>query len=82
MSLQTDAFAIINVALKAASPDLAVHSALTKIELPAGRLVLVSIGKAAWRMAKSASDMLGDRIDSGIVITKYDNSGGDIPRIL
>ena len=82
MSLQTDAFAIINDALKAASPDLAVHSALTKIELPADRLVLVSIGKAAWRMAKSASDMLGDRIDSGIVITKYDHSGGDIPRIL
>jgi hydroxypyruvate reductase len=41
----------------------------------------VSIGKAGWEMAKTAYDILGDKIDSGIVITKYDHSKGAIGKL-
>lgn len=36
-----------------------------------GRLVVISIGKAAGGMAQGALDVLGDRIDHGIILTKY-----------
>ena len=32
-------------------------------------------------MAKAASDILDERVDDGVVITKYDHSKGDIPNI-
>ena len=44
-----------------------------------GRVVLVALGKAAWQMAKSASDILGNRVDRGIVITKYDHVRAELP---
>jgi len=46
-----------------------------------GRLLLISIGKAAWSMARAACDILGSRIDGGIVITKYGHSKGNLPNI-
>ncbi|MDO5545559.1 MAG: glycerate kinase, partial [Eubacteriales bacterium] len=39
---------------------------------------LIAAGKAAWQMAKAAYDHLGNRIDSGVVVTKYDHSRGPI----
>lgn len=33
-------------------------------------------------MAKAASDLLGDRIDAGVVVTKYGHVKGEIPRML
>lgn len=42
------------------------------------KLFLISIGKAAWQMAETAVDILGSKIEKGIVITKYDHSQGDI----
>jgi len=45
------------------------------------RLHVIAIGKAAWTMAKAASDYLGDRLISGIVITKYNHSRGALPHI-
>lgn len=41
-------------------------------------LIVVSIGKASWTMAKAASDKLKDRIKQGVVITKYNHSKGEI----
>ncbi len=38
---------------------------------------MASIGKAAWRMAKAAADILGSGI-SGAVVTKYEHSMGEI----
>jgi len=61
---------IIDAAIKAVLPDKAVIRALENKEFP-GRVILVSVGKAAWQMANAASEYLGDRIDKGIVITKY-----------
>ena len=43
--------------------------------------MLAAVGKAAWQMARAAADVLGERIDRGIVITKYDHVMGDLPRI-
>jgi len=41
---------------------------------------LIAIGKAAWTMAKAASDYLGDRLACAIIVTKYGHSGGPLPR--
>ncbi|MBR3128894.1 MAG: DUF4147 domain-containing protein, partial [Clostridia bacterium] len=43
-----------------------------------GRVLLVAAGKAAWQMAKAASDVLGSRIEKGIVVTKYEHVMGPI----
>ena len=71
MSLRDDADKIIERSIKAVLPDEAVRKALSGKKFGAGRLILVSIGKAGWQMARAASDMLGSRISDGIVITKY-----------
>ena len=75
--LRADADAILHASIAAVQPDEAVKRALTGQDFP-GRIVLVAAGKAAWQMAKAANDYLGDRIDSGIVITKYDHVMGPI----
>ena len=77
--LRRDADAIVASAIEAVLPDAAVRRALEKAEFP-GRVLLVAAGKAAWQMAKTASDCLGDRIDRSVVVTKYDHVKGDIPR--
>ena len=69
---------IIDAALADAMPDAAVRSALTELPRCAGKLVLVAAGKAAWQMASAAWEQLGQRIQSGIVITKYGHSRGPI----
>ena len=81
MSLRNDANQIIQAALAAAMPDAAVAKALESAHFGSGRVVLVAAGKAAWQMAKAASDALGSRIDRGVVVTKYDHSKGDIPNV-
>ena len=46
-----------------------------------GRLVVVAIGKAAWQMAAAACDTLGERIDRGVVVTKYGHLRGELTRL-
>lgn len=76
--LKKDAESIYRYAIAENLPDSAVAKALSEMEMSPGRLVLVAIGKAAWQMAKKAEELLADRIDSGIVITKYGHSKGNI----
>lgn len=78
--LRNIADSIIDAAIKAVLPDEAVKRALENKEF-AGKVVLVAAGKAAWQMAKAASDYLGDRIDKGVVITKYDHVKGAINKV-
>ena len=78
MSLRQDADTIIKAAINAALPDTAVKKALSEASFGTGKLVLVAAGKAAWQMAKAAYDELGERINSGVVITKYDHVMGPI----
>ena len=75
--LRADADAILNASIAAVQPDEAVKRALTGQVFP-GRIVLVAAGKAAWQMAKAASDYLGDRIDSGVVVTMYGHVMGPL----
>jgi len=75
--LRTHADRIIRSAIAAVQPDAAVQRALAGKEFP-GKVVLVAAGKAAWQMAKAAYDCLGDRIDRGVVVTKYDHVMGPI----
>jgi len=77
MSLRSDAQTIISAAIRAVQPDAAVKRALQGCEFQ-GRVVLAAAGKAAWQMAKAASDCLGDRIDAGVVVTKYGHVSGPI----
>lgn len=80
-TLREDAEAIVKYAIEQNLPGPAVHEALRGFRPPEDRLVVVSIGKAAWPMARAAADELGDRIDGGIVITKYGHVEGEIEGI-
>ncbi len=75
--LRKDANAIIASSIRAVQPDEAVKRALTG-KIFTGKVVLVAAGKAAWQMAKAAYDYMGDRIDSGVVVTKYGHVKGPI----
>jgi len=76
-SPREDALEIARKAIDAVLPENALRRALEGRLFP-GKVVLVAIGKAAWRMAKAAADVLGDRILRGVVITKYGHSQGPI----
>lgn len=79
--LRHHADAIIAAAIEAVKPDEAVRRALADVCPGRGRVLLVAAGKAAWQMANAAVRVL-DRVDGGIVITKYGHVMGDIPGIL
>ena len=75
--LRSHADKIIKASITAVLPDEAVKRALEGQTFP-GRVLLVSAGKAAWQMAKAAYEFLGDRIENGVVVTKYDHVKGPI----
>ncbi|MCL2231205.1 MAG: glycerate kinase [Treponema sp.] len=78
--LYNDAMQIIDKSIKENMPTEAVRNAL-KNHAFSGNIYLAAIGKAAWTMAYSAYEVLGERIKRGIAITKYGHSLGDIPGI-
>ena len=80
-ALREDAKYIYTRAIEAVLPDEAVRRALDGADFP-GRVILVAAGKAAWRMASAAVSALGERIDTGIVITKYGHAQGTIPGVV
>ena len=75
--LRAHADQIVQEAIAAVQPDAAVRRALGSMDFP-GRVLLVAAGKAAWQMAKAASDCLGERIEAGVVVTKYGHVMGPI----
>ena len=68
---------VIGRSIEAVLPDAAVRHALAGRSFP-GRVFLVAAGKAGWQMARAAADALGETLDSGVVITKYDHVKGPI----
>jgi len=62
-------------------PEAAVVNALKAHDFKNRKVYLVAIGKAAWTMAKAASEYLGEKIEKGIVVTKYDHGMGELPRL-
>ena len=81
-ALRPTAIEIATAAIDAVKPDAAVRRALSSATFdPAGEVRLVAAGKAAWRMAAAAGDVLGDRLAYGIVVTKYGHVEHPLPRI-
>ena len=83
MNMINNAKYIVSNALARVQPDNAVKNALKSLPDVKGKIVTVSIGKAAWTMAAAAAEELGKisavKEFSGIVITKYGHSQGEIP---
>lgn len=77
MTMRKCADQIVAASIRAVQPDDAVARALKGVVFP-GRVLLVAAGKAAWQMAKAARDCLGDRIDNGVVVTKYGHVMGPL----
>ena len=75
--LRDHADQIVKEAIASVLPDAAVRRALQNTSFP-GRVLLVAAGKAAWQMAKAASECLGSRIENGVVVTKYGHVKGAI----
>ena len=78
MTLREEADAIVRESIRQVLPDEAVARALQGREFGSGKLYVVAVGKAAWQMARTASDILGRRMESGICITKYGYVKGEI----
>ena len=68
---------IINNSIAAVLPEAAVKKALERKEFYKD-VAIVAIGKAAWNMARSAKEVLGDKVKKGIIVTKYGHSKGNI----
>ena len=64
-------------AIEQVLPEQAVKEALAD-QIEGEAIVLVAIGKAAWRMADATYESLGNRISRGCVITKDGHSMGPI----
>ncbi|MGJ4849039.1 glycerate kinase [Bacillota bacterium Meth-B3] len=80
MTIHQDARAIIDAAIEAVLPDVAVKNALS--DMPGDRPVyMVAIGKAAWKMAEAACEALGGRLKAGVVVTKYGHAKAPLERV-
>jgi len=82
MNIREDANWIIQEAIKSVLPDQAVVRALSGKNFADGKVYVAAVGKAAWQMAKAACDILGEKIEKGIVVTKYGHIKEIIPNIV
>ncbi len=76
--MKEHAMAILDYAIEKSIPQAAVQKALSNWKEKPSRIILISIGKAAWTMADAAIQLLGDTVKKGVVITKYGHSQGPI----
>lgn len=81
-SLRNDAHKIMESSLQAVLPDKAVSGIIGKHLNSGKKYFLVSVGKAAWTMAKTAKDVLGGQISGGIVLSKYHHIEGPVNGIM
>ena len=65
---------IITAAIRNSLPYENTKKLLLQLDLPQS-VTVFSIGKAAIPMAQAAAQVLGDRIKTGIVVTKYGHTG-------
>ena len=80
MRLREEADQIIRKSIQAVLPDEAVSKALKGKNFSQGKIYMVAVGKAGWQMGKAAADILQDRLEAGVVVTKYDHVKGEIPK--
>lgn len=79
MNLRQDADTIISRSIGAVMPGEAVRNALGGFIPPAGKTLLIAVGKAAWEMAKAALELPNVRPHGGLIITKYGHGKGPLP---
>ena len=80
-ALRKDAETIARGAIAAVSPEAAVRRSLAG-KVFSGKLYLVSVGKAAWKMAQVAVTCLNQPLEKGMVVTKYDHVEYPIPGVI
>ena len=68
-NLRNDAIIIADYAINKVMPNTSVRDALRFFNRPIGKTVMISIGKAAYLMAKEVLNHI--KIDKGLIITKY-----------
>ncbi|MGM9605544.1 MAG: glycerate kinase [Faecousia sp.] len=78
--LRKDAECIVRRAIASVCPEEAVKKSLSGQRF-SGRLYLVAVGKAAWKMAQAALDCLEQPVEQGIVVTKYGHVERPLPGI-
>lgn len=66
--------------LHAVDPTRVTREALQKVHPGEGRLVVLAIGKAAVAMASAATEVLGDRIDAGLMVAKKGQISEEVDR--
>lgn len=66
--------------LAAVDPTHVTRQALTDLELGEGKIIVLAIGKAAIAMARAANEVLGDRIDAGLIVAKQGQITEDLDR--
>ena len=81
MTMREEAEYIIKESVRTVMPDEAVKRALAGRDFGSSRLYLIAAGKAAWQMAKAACEILGRRINKGMVCTKYGHVKGELDGI-
>ena len=78
-NIKSDASAIIRSSIGSVLPVRGVKSALEEVKMPAGKVIVIAVGKAAYTMAKACEDMIGSLIYKGLVITKYGHVRKELP---
>lgn len=82
MTLREETNQIIQKSIQAVLPDEAVAKALQGRTFGPGKIYLVAVGKAGWQMGKAAAEILQDKLEAGVVVTKYEHVKGEIPKVL
>ena len=75
--LKSTALKIAEKAIASVMPEEALSRVLSEYSWPE-KVILVAVGKAAWRMARQSLEQIPS-IEKGIVLTKYGHSSGPLP---
>ena len=81
--MREDSRLIIDYAIDRVMPGRAVEEVLEKQGFSGGRVFLVGVGKAAWKMTEAAINVLNRRkipFEKGIVLTKYGHIYGELEK--
>lgn len=77
--LRKDAAKIIRESISSALPGKNVRELLFQADVGQGKLIVIAVGKAAYKMAEAAWDVLRDRITEGLIVTKEGSEVGELP---
>ncbi len=75
--MHKDANIIIENSIRDVLPDRAVLAVLKNRKFLRG-VYVIAVGKAAWLMAKTVKERLGNQVRKGLIITKYGHAKGEI----